>query len=494
MSTAEFPKIIEQFSNKKILVIGDFILDVYLKGTSSRLSPEAPVPVVDVRERVEVAGGAANTAVNLRALGAEVTLLSVIGMDQDGGKAIRLIREAGVDTSRVIRYPKRSTIVKTRVMVGPHVLTRYDCGSEYHVEPEVEQMLLRYVELEYQSYDGIILSDYNKGIITERLLTRLSELQHEFNKYVGVDSKRLTFFKGLNPSFVKPNYEEVLALTGIERRVHARVDQICQLGETLFELTGASATAVTLDAEGAVIFQEGRVVHTACAEAINTPNVVGAGDTFISAFTLSALSGASLEQASTLACAAAAIAVRKEGTATCDNTELIGHFSRGQKMLSSREELAQLCDLYRREGKKVVFTNGCFDILHSGHVSYLNRARQLGDVLILGVNNDESIRRLKGEKRPINPLPDRTQVLAGLKAVDHMIAFGDESDDTPVSIIRIVKPDIFVKGGDYTRESLPEAETVESFGGEVVLLSLVSDHSTTQIIQQIYKTSTLAVA
>jgi D-beta-D-heptose 7-phosphate kinase/D-beta-D-heptose 1-phosphate adenosyltransferase len=475
-------------------VIGDFILDVYLKGTSTRLSPEAPVPVVDIVSKIEVTGGAANTAVNVSALGANVTLLSVVGMDEDGAKAIRLLQKNGVNTSRLLRYPTRNTIVKTRVMVGSHVITRYDVGSEGPIDDYLEQRVIGYLEAEWPKYDAILVSDYNKGLITEKVVQAMNDLQRNFPKYVSIDSKRLAFFKSVNASLVKPNYDEIVSLLRIERHPSNRKQQLQSLGERIFAATGAQTTAVTLDQEGAMLFEEGQWRYQACTESISSPNVVGAGDTFISAYTLSAISGATLETAANLACTASSIAVKKEGTASCSLQELNGYFSRGQKQIRSTEDLAQVCNLYRSEGKRIVFTNGCFDILHSGHVSYLNRARQLGDVLIVGVNNDESIRRLKGEKRPINPLLDRMHVLEGLTAINHLISFGDSQDDTPISLIKVVQPDIFVKGGDYTREKLPEATTVENCGGEIVFLSLVPDHSTTHIIQQIYKTSTLAVA
>jgi D-beta-D-heptose 7-phosphate kinase / D-beta-D-heptose 1-phosphate adenosyltransferase len=491
--TINYSNIIEEFTSKRILVIGDLMLDVYLKGSSSRLSPEAPVPVVDVREKVERLGGAANTATNLKSLGAQVTLLSVVGMDDEGSKAIRLLKHAGIDTSRILKFNERLTLVKSRIMAGPHILTRFDTGTDTPVDEKIETLMIRYLEVEYANYDAIVISDYNKGIITAAIRNALTDLQKQHNKFLSVDSKRLDFFKSLTPSFVKPNYEEVLALLNLPAHSD-RVGQLMAAGPALFAATGARIAAITLDSDGALLFSADQVLHQPCAETVNIPNVVGAGDTFVSAFTLSAVSGANIEAAGILACAAASITVGKEGTASCAIHELKFHFNKATKEIQSLDDLSQLCSFYRSLGKRIVFTNGCFDILHSGHVSYLNRARQLGDVLVVGVNNDESIRRFKGASRPINPLSDRIGVLTGLAAIDHVISFGKESDDTPIELIRIVKPDIFVKGGDYTREKLPEASAVEAAGGEIVFLPLVADHSTTQIIQQIHQNSTLAVA
>jgi D-beta-D-heptose 7-phosphate kinase/D-beta-D-heptose 1-phosphate adenosyltransferase len=490
----DYLHIIDQFNLKRVLVIGDLILDVYLKGTSTRLSPEAPVPVVDIAEKQEWLGGAANTATNLRALGAQVTLLSVVGNDDDGIRAIKLVQEASINSSKIIRHASRKTIVKTRVMVGSHVLTRYDYGTETEVESSLEQILIRCLKVEYGQYDAIVISDYNKGLITPALLQVLITLRERFSVFVAVDSKRLSFFKPLRPSVAKPNYDEVQKLLGIAKLTGpSRIEQIQSLGSAIFDATQASITAVTLDEDGSLIFLDDAYSYRACTQTVSSPQVAGAGDTFISTLTLALISGADVKAASHLACAAASIAIRKDGTACCRQQELRNCFSMNEKEIHSLSDLTDLCDRYRSRGKRIVFTNGCFDILHSGHVSYLNRARQLGDVLIVGINNDESIRRLKGPSRPINTLPDRVQVLSGLSAVSHIISFGDEKDDTPISLIEAVKPDVFVKGGDYTRERLPEASTVEKVGGDIVFLSLVPDHSTSLIIEQIHKSS-LAVA
>jgi D-beta-D-heptose 7-phosphate kinase/D-beta-D-heptose 1-phosphate adenosyltransferase len=218
--------------------------------------------------------------------------------------------------------------------------------------------------------------------------------------------------------------------------------------------------------------------------------VSGAGDTYISAFTLACIAGASAKAASAVATAAAAIAIQKEGTASCSCKELQNYFDIHSKYISSYETLEMLCGLYHASGRKIVFTNGCFDILHSGHVSYLEQARSLGDVLIVGLNTDDSIRRLKGASRPINTLADRMKVMAALRCIDYVIAFGSEEDDTPVPVLKVVKPHIFAKGGDYTEADLPEADTIRKNGGEIRFIPFVPDHSTSRIIQRIHSSNT----
>jgi D-beta-D-heptose 7-phosphate kinase / D-beta-D-heptose 1-phosphate adenosyltransferase len=477
--------IIDKFSGKKILVIGDCILDVYVKGVSTRLSPEAPVPVVDVEENKRLVGGAANTAHNLRALSAKVTFCSVVGSDLNADTVIKSLQDSGVDTSHIIKKFERKTIVKTRVIAGDHVLIRYDEGSTEPIDDLTVENVMTLLRSDYSSYDAVVISDYQKGMITESLLNQLYELQKASRKFLVVDSKRLQFFSALQPDLVKPNYDEVIKLLNIPYAPHARNEQILPIANKIFELTQARLAAVTLDADGSLIFEDGRLAHQCLAPKISHPNVSGAGDTYISAFTLGYICSQTVSVAGEIATAAASVAVSKNGTSACFANELRCYFSRRQKCIASISSLEEICLAYRSEGKRIVFTNGCFDILHSGHVSYLHQARTLGDVLIVGVNNDDSIKRLKGPRRPINPLEDRLDVLCALTAVTHVIPFGDKADDTPTTLIKAVRPAIFVKGGDYTRDKLPEAATVDEIGGEILFIPHVADHSTSRIIDRI---------
>lgn len=461
---------------------------------STRLSPEAPVPVVDILEKIQVPGGAANTAVNLKSLGADVTVLSVTGNDTEGQETATLLREKGIHTWGILRSPDRHTLVKSRIVSGAQILTRFDSGSDSDISACIEERLINYLKSAFQYCDAVLISDYCKGVITANILNAMKVLTRKTGKFLGVDSRRLGFFRELQPQLVKPNYAEAVALLNVPVQAIDRCNQILPSGQPLYEATGATHVAVTLDEEGAVVFKEGAYAHHVPVDPISRPNVVGAGDTFISAFLLALISDADAATAAEIASKAAAIAIRKDGTASCSCRELEFCYTRSNKHVGTIGDLAAVCEMYRQEGRRIVFTNGCFDILHSGHVSYLNRARQLGDVLIVGINRDDSIRRIKGKGRPVNPLDDRVQVLAGLTAIDHIIPFGHENDDTPVELIRVVRPNVFVKGGDYSRDKLPEAETVESVGGEIVFLPLVPDHSTTSIIQRVHHTSTLAVA
>jgi len=253
-------------------------------------------------------------------------------------------------------------------------------------------------------------------------------------------------------------------------------------GQEILEYTSAKIAAVTLDSEGALVFEHGSPPYRTYASPAHNARAVGAGDTFVSAFALALAAQAPTPAAAELASAAAALVVAKEGTAACSARELREFIAAEGKYLPDRHRLAERLAFLRQQGKRIVFTNGCFDILHRGHITYLNKARALGDVLIVGVNTDASIQRLKGPDRPINTLDDRVQVLAALSCTDHVVPF---DEDTPCELIQIIRPDVFVKGGDYTRERLPEASLVESFGGVVHILPLIQDHSTTRIIERI---------
>jgi D-beta-D-heptose 7-phosphate kinase/D-beta-D-heptose 1-phosphate adenosyltransferase len=482
---SKYLNIINSFHAKRILVIGDFILDVYLKGISTRLCPEAPVPVVNINERTAFPGGSANTVCNLQSLGATITYCTVIGQDHEGDEAIRLLDNIGISSDSILRNPERKTITKSRIVAGQQVITRIDQGSEEPINEETTKALLASIEKSYKYCDAVVISDYDKGVITAQLIDKLVTLQQQHPKFIAVDSKRLTFFSHLQPSLAKPNYPEAIRLLGLQPRFRERSSQISDHAYSLYKKLHALLIAVTLDGEGSLIIEHGEAIHICSAPVISKPHVAGAGDTYLSAFVLAyAASGESILSAD-IATAAAAIAVRKECTSACSNAELKSYFNIHTKYIAGLHDLKDICDAYRSQGKRIVFTNGCFDILHSGHVTYLHCAKELGDVLVVGINTDESIKRIKGEGRPINPMADRLQVLSGLTSVDHIISFGDEFDDTPIPLIQIVRPHVFAKGGDYTKEKLPEAATVEECGGDIVFLSHIPDHSTTEIINRI---------
>jgi D-beta-D-heptose 7-phosphate kinase / D-beta-D-heptose 1-phosphate adenosyltransferase len=474
--------VIDAFARLRVVVLGDAMLDSYLEGESSRLSAEAPVPIVAVSARRDVPGGAANTAANVRALGADATLLGVIGDDAEADVLRSVLAKRGVTTDGVLSEPGRRTQAKNRVRAGSHMLVRFDQGSTGAAAAVVDAELVDRLAAAWPSADAVVVSDYGYGTVGPRVVERLHELQATAPRVVVVDSKDLAAYRDVGVTAVKPNYGQALELLDAADGRAPRTDLIAAEGERILELTGAQIAAVTLDSEGALVLERGRPAYRTYARRNPDSRAMGAGDTFVSAFALALAAGGHTPAAAELASAAAGIVVAESGTTVCSADDLREHVVGEGKVVADRARLRTALAAHRERGRRIVFTNGCFDILHRGHITYLSRAKTLGDVLVVGLNTDESVVRLKGPGRPINTLEDRAQVLAALSCVDHIVAF---DEDTPVELVRDVRPDVFVKGGDYTREMLPEAPVVEALGGTVHLLPYVDDRSTTAIIDRI---------
>jgi D-beta-D-heptose 7-phosphate kinase/D-beta-D-heptose 1-phosphate adenosyltransferase len=474
----------QRFRDLRVLVIGESMLDSYLDGYTDRLSREAPVPVVNVTDRKDAAGGAANTAVNIATLGGQVAFLSVVGDDQEGRTLLNVLSARGVDTEYVVKRRDRQTLAKTRVAASGQMLVRFDQGDTDPIDGETEAQLIAHLGNHYPNVDGIVISDYGYGVLTPRVVEALEDLQAWHPRPVVADAKDLARYRGLGPTAVKPNYGETVKLLGLPRieGACARAEQIAPYADRVLDITGAQIAAITLDTEGALVCERGNTPYRTYADAQPDSRAAGAGDTFVSGLTLSLLAGADTADAAEIAQAAARIVVAKPGTTTCTADELRSLFLGSDKYYVDPEMLAERLVAERAGCRRVVFTNGCFDILHRGHITYLNQAKALGDVLVVAVNTDESVQRLKGPTRPINSLEDRLQVLAGLSSVDFLLSF---DDPTPAGLLEIVKPDVFVKGGDYTRETLPEAAVVESYGGSVQILPYIENRSTTGMIARI---------
>lgn len=494
-------KLLDSITGLKVLVVGEAMLDCYLQGFSDRLCPEAPVPVVNVTSQKQIAGGAANTAVNVQALGAKVTFLSVVGDDWYGSILRRSLEEQGISTKHILTQSSRQTLAKQRVIAGDQLLVRFDRGSTEAIDSATEQALIEQLECCFQEVDAVIVSDYGYGILTEKVIGAIALLQQSSPRILIVDSKRLTAYRNANVTVVKLNYSEAVQLLGVSVPDRNHTEQIASYGEKLLDLTNAQIVAVTLDVEGAIAFERNRLPYRT-HKAENHFRATENGNTFVSAL-IALASIATTPDAIELACAAAVV-VSKDGTTSCSVQELREYLYRQEtgerrqenslslyhsspfiitdKYVPDPGSLVARIASHRASGQRIVFTNGCFDILHAGHVSYLNRARALGDILIIGVNSDVSVSSLKGPTRPINPLLDRIQVLAGLSSVDYLIPF-DQA--TPINLIQLIRPDIYVKGGDYTKETLPEASVVEQLGGVVEILPFVENRSTTATIKRI---------
>lgn len=475
---------LEAFPRLRTLVVGDVMLDRYLSGTSHRLCQEAPVPIVNVQRQIDSPGGAGNCAVNLAALGAQTAVVGVTGSDCEGDAIRSLLEESRVDVRHLLERPARQTLLKARVCCDNHQVVRFDQGSTAPVESAAEEAILEALDELYPQVDAVIVSDYGYGVLTPRVIEHLASLQRRHLKTLVVDAKDLTRYHRVGMTACKPNYRQTAELLSLAVTTSngQRAQSLYGEGERLLTATGARIVAVTLDQDGALIFERAKPPYRTHTRSAPQTRAAGAGDTFACALALALASGSGTVAAAEIAQAAAAVVVSKEHTATCSLAELRERVSGESSGKSDLERLQQVLDEHRRNHRRIVLTNGCFDILHRGHITYLEQARQLGDVLVVGVNTDESIRRLKGPARPINTLGDRIGVLEGLASVDYVVPF---AEGTPHRLIEAIRPDVFVKGGDYTRATLPEAELVERLGGTVKILPLVSDRSTSTIISRI---------
>jgi D-beta-D-heptose 7-phosphate kinase/D-beta-D-heptose 1-phosphate adenosyltransferase len=483
--TASFQSVVEGFADLRVLVVGDAILDTYQRGSATRLCREAPAPVVAVVDRVDAAGGAANTAASARALGAQVALVAAVGQDDEGQRLERLLAADGVSTRGLIASSARQTLAKQRVVADGQILVRFDQGSCQPLTGQVESALASQLAETFPTCDVVVVSDYGYGALTPGVRELLSRLQLSEPRVVVVDARDLARYRELGPTAVKPNYTEALSLLGQTplAEADARVRQLEAAQARLLRLTGAQVCAVTLDTHGGLVFERGRAAYRTYARPSPAARATGAGDTFAAALGLALAAGADTPTAAEVASAAAGVVVGRDGTAVCSAVELRAslHGESQGKLLDERQLEAWLAACRARR-RRVVFTNGCFDLLHRGHVTCLSRAKSLGDLLVVGLNSDASVQRLKGAGRPINAWDDRAQVLAALSCVDLVLPF---DQDTPEDLIRVIRPDVFVKGGDYSLASLPEARLVEAQGGRVVILPYFEDRSTTHLIGRI---------
>lgn len=465
---------IPDFSQAKVLVVGDLMLDRYWTGDTQRVSPEAPVPVVRVEDVEERPGGAGNVALNVAALGAHCTLLAIVGDDEAGRVVTRTLTDGGVSCD-LVASRGFNTITKLRVMSQHQQLIRLD--FEDRSVPgyaQLEEKLQQHIH----DFDVIVLSDYGKGSLAA--VNRLIQIVRDAGKTVVIDPKGDDYAKYRAASYLTPNLKEFRQIAGAcdsDEEIHAKAaDLIHKLGlEGLLVTRGeAGMSLITRDDFAVHIPTHAREVF----------DVTGAGDTVIATMAAALASGLGNEHAVRLANTAAGVAVAKLGSATVSTPELkrASHGQRGGHGVLTEDELLTVVAEARSNEETIVMTNGCFDILHAGHVHYLNQAAELGDRLIVAVNVDETVRALKGDDRPVNSLESRATVLAGLAAVDWVVPF---SEETPERLICAVKPNLLVKGGDNDPDKVPGAKCVRENGGEVRALDFIDGRSTTHIIQQI---------
>lgn len=487
----------------KILVVGDLMIDHYVWGNCERISPEAPVQVVDVQNENNRLGGACNVAHNLVALHAKVYVCGVIGNDEAGTWLGDELESLGVDISYLFVDTTRPTTKKTRILIGKSQVLRVDRENKKPIDSEITNDLMQRIHAVLDEVDCVIISDYGKGLLSYELTQHIIAHARNKGKIVLCDPKGKDYRKYEGATLLTPNKKEAEQATGI---VIDSADSLLEAGLKLKKQCALDISLITLSEDGIGLFDDGQKEYIVPVEKMqpskhiaNTGqmwiiptkarevyDVTGAGDTVIAALGFALSSGCDIYQACEFANAAAAVVVGKVGSASATHTEIMHYLHMQPSPMQARLEskiIAQECIpalLRNLKGSKIIFTNGCFDILHRGHISYLSAARDLGDVLIVGLNDDDSIRRLKGKSRPIHTLNDRAYMLAGLECVDYIISF---DEDTPLKLIDAIRPDVLVKGADYEGKEIVGAE----FSKEVRLIEFVEGYSTSKIVENIQK-------
>lgn len=475
---------IARFKNFKpnILVVGDLMLDRYLWGSADRISPEAPVPVVAVKKESETLGGAGNVANNLVALGASVTMLSVVGSDETADIIRRKLESSGV-IQQLIVESNRSTSLKTRVIATHSQMLRFDVETVADISVDSIQAILSFCIENLKNFDVLLLSDYKKGVLGDSLTRDLIKMANDKNIPVLADPKGKDYSKYFGATLLTPNKKEASEATGI---TISDDDSLIKAGMKLKNDVNLTNSIITLSEDGIGIFENYKMIKLPTL-AREVYDVTGAGDTVLASLAFAISAKVDIVEACAFANKAAAVVVSKIGSATATIDEIIAYENSEEKdgfedKLVSLNEAVRIAGNQKQNNKKVVFTNGCFDILHYGHVKYLSEAKKCGDLLIVGLNSDASVKRIKGHNRPINPEYDRAMVIAGLEAVDYVVMF---DDDTPIELISAIVPNVLVKGADYKPSDIVGYDVVVKNGGSVQVIEFVDGRSTTKTIEKI---------
>ena len=479
--------IVINLGSPKILLVGDFMLDVYVYGDALRISPEAPVPVLKVTKTEYGCGGAGSVAINLATLGATPICIGVVGNDKNGETLKKMLNDAAVDTGNIFTVTDRPTITKQRLIgLAQHrhrqQLMRIDEESSESLSKTEHEKILQVYKENLPQADIVCLQDYNKGLLVGGLCRKLIKLAGDAGKKVLIDPSLMRdYSKYEGATLITPNRSEASLAVGFE--IKTETDAGRAAGELVGELKLAAA-AITLDKEG-IFLKFGKKSEMIPTVPRQVYDVSGAGDMVLAAFAVSIASGCDYQTASQIANLAAGIQVEKTGPACVTIDELVSEvmtqaFDKGGK-IRTLDSLQPLLRRHRSQRQRIVFTNGCFDVLHRGHVEYLNFCKQQGDIVVLGLNSDSSVRTIKGPERPINNQHDRAAVLTALESVDYIVVFGEPD---PLETIKKVKPDVLVKGEDWADKGVIGREFVEAGGGKVILAPLVEGKSSTNTIEK----------
>ncbi|MCT7529529.1 D-glycero-beta-D-manno-heptose-7-phosphate kinase [Aliarcobacter cryaerophilus] len=466
--------------NKKpnILVIGDLMIDHYLWGSCDRISPEAPVQVVNVKKESSVLGGAGNVINNLVTLGSVVDVISVIGNDSVANELKSLLEKIDVPTSNLVVENNRKTSKKSRLIASQQQVLRYDMESIDDINENSHKQIIQTLEKNIDKYSSIILSDYGKGVLTTNLTKEIIKIANKNSIKVLVDPKGKDYSKYKGSYTLTPNKKEAMEATNIDIKDESSLIEALKSLKTQCEL---EVSLITLSEQGIAIFDDELTIKPTVAREVY--DVTGAGDTVIASIAFALGNNLDIKDAIYFANLAAGVVVGKIGSATTTLDEIYEyeyslHKSNSTSHIKTFDEIKTLSSKLHNQGKKIVFTNGCFDILHVGHVKYLEVAKSYGDVLILGLNADSSVKKLKGPTRPINTQEDRAYILASLESVDYVVIFEEE---TPYELIKLIKPHVLVKGGDYEGKEVVGQDIAD----ELKLVQFVDGKSTTNTIKRI---------
>jgi len=472
-----------RFDDCRVLVIGDLMIDEYVWGKVERVSPEAPVQVVSVLRDSVTLGGSGNVVNNLVALGARVAVAGVIGAGANADLLVKMFEARSVDITGLIRDPSRQTTRKTRIIGGHQHVLRIDRETTQQISPEHHDRLIAYLTERLNRFDIVLISDYGKGLLTPALLRDIMAVAREHHLPVIVDPKGLDFSKYGGATAITPNKREASLAAGIEV---VDYETLVAAGTKLLRDTGVSTVLITCGKDDMVLFQKGTDPYSISAQARQVFDVSGAGDTVLAVLGLAIAAGSTFPEGATLANLAGRIVVGKVGTATVTREELLAAMDQSSDFLTAKrrtlQELVPIVDRYRAEGKTVVLTNGCFDLLHVGHVKFLSASRKMGDLLIVAIDDDASVRSLKGPGRPIIKAEQRLRIISALDFVDYVTVF---STSRLEEVIEAIRPDILTKGSNYASNEVLGKTAVEQLGGRVALVPITEAVSATGVIDQI---------
>ena len=467
-------RLLDQFPWGRVLVVGDVVADEWLTGACGKVAREAPVPNVSIRYREVVPGGGGNTAVNVTSLGGRCVVVSALGDDAVGEAVAEQLRRRGVQEESVV-VRGRHTIAKRRIVVGPQVVARFDEGDVKGLGPEADAELAGKISQYAQQADVVVVADYGLGSLEG---PQVQDALAGLSRPVLVDAHDVRRWARVRPEVVTPNWEETAGILRLDPGLTGplRIEQVRAGADLLREATGSTYVVATLDGDGALLVAPDAVRHVPTRR-VDAPHSAGAGDTLTAALALGLAVGADLTDALELAVAAATVVVQRPGTATCSPQDL--RSVPGSPLLTA-EELIRICHEHRAAGRRIAVTNGCFDVLHAGHVSLLQSAAAEADVLVVALNDDAGVRAIKGPGRPVNGVADRAAVLAAMGFVDHLTAYDGAA---PLSLIDGIRPDVYVKGADHDVLALPEARATTALGGRVSVVPLLPDRSTSGVIE-----------